>query len=119
MIHDQVHDEADPAVVCLHEKTLEFIQCTENRIDEFVIRYVIPAIMHRRFIDRRKPDRGYAKFRKIIEFPDNSIDIANAITVRITVTLLINMIKDSVLPPDPILFIHNYLSGLMNVICST
>ena len=106
MIHDKIHYNADPALMCLLEKALEIIQCAEYRIDLFIIRNVIPAIMHRRFIDWREPDRGYAKFRKIIQLPDNSIDIANAIIVGITVALRINVIKDSVFPPDPLIMIY-------------
>src|SRR5262249_55919007 len=78
------------------------VQRSEQRLDIAVVADVVSEIRHRRGIDRRYPDRIDAEPREVVEAFAYSLQIADAVAIRILKGAGIDLIDDPVFPPDKI-----------------
>src|SRR5262249_7194332 len=65
------------------EQRVEILKRAKQRMNVAVIRYVISKIHHRRWINRRQPDRINAKPGKIIQPGDHPLEISQAIAIAV------------------------------------
>src|ERR1700682_672407 len=99
MIDDQFGDDAQAAFVRGREERLKILERAEVRIDVVIISDVVTVIAQWRRIERQEPDRGDAEFLQIIEFLDQSAQIADAVTVTVMKSFNMQLIDDRVFVP--------------------
>ena len=102
VIGNEIEDDFYFARVRCGNEPVEVFQRSEQRIDIAVVADVVSEIRHRRGIDRRYPDCIDAKPREVIEALAQSLQVANAVAIRVLKGARIDLIDDPVLPPDKI-----------------
>src|SRR6476646_4477636 len=83
-------------------EAIEIVERSEQRIDIAIVADVVSEIRHRRGINRRYPDRVGAEPREVVEAIAYSLQIADAVAIRVLKGTRIDLIDDPVLPPDKI-----------------
>ena len=78
---------------------VEVFQRAEDRVDIAIIRYVVAEILHRRFEERRDPDRIRAKFGDVRQALRDTRQVADAIAIRIHEAARIDLVDHRTLPP--------------------
>ena len=79
---------------------------TELFEDGEVVAHIITVVMIRRIVHRANPDDVYTQLGKIVEPPDNSLQIADAVSVCILKASRIDLINNAIFPPVMISFHH-------------
>src|SRR5258708_2499507 len=100
MIHHQVDDEADPALLGGVGKFDEIAKRPVARVNLIIVRGVIAAVAAGRGLKRHEPDCGYAEPMQIVEAPHESGKVADAVAVGIHVSVHGQAIDDGVLVPQ-------------------
>src|SRR5260370_3283043 len=99
VIRHKIHDYANAVLLRFTDQAIEIRERAVERIDGGVIRNVIAEIHQGRRVHRADPDRVDGQVAKIIQLRGNSVDVANAVTIRILEAARIDLVNDSVLPP--------------------
>ena len=81
------------------DEAVETFERAEDRIDPTVIGDIVTEVMHGRRIDRRDPNRIDTQPYQIIEPLPDTIEIADAITVRVLKGPRVDLIDCPGLPP--------------------
>src|SRR5262249_26327372 len=100
VVGNEIEDDFDFSYVRRVHKSVEIFQRSEQGIDVAVVADVISEVRHRRWIDRRYPDRIDAKPFEIVEAFAYSLQITDTIAIRVLKGARIDLIDDAVLPPD-------------------
>ena len=99
MIDDEVHDDADPALLGLGHQSVEIVQCPELRRDGPVVRDIVAVVGHGRGIDRRKPDEPDPQIGQVVELRDDAGDVTDPVAVAVAETARIDLVAGGALPP--------------------
>src|SRR5579884_737710 len=99
MIQNQVVNDANAAVRGLRYEPVEIRKHPILRIDIDVIRNVVAEIDLRRWVERRDPDGVDAKLLEVIEMLPNTVQVADAVAVRVGKAARIDLVDDGVAPP--------------------
>jgi hypothetical protein len=99
MIDDELGNDAQPSVVrCPHEPA-EVTHGPVGRIDAAVLGDVVAVILERRGVERHDPDRRDTEIFDIIQLARESLEVADAVIVRIEERLDMQLINDCVAIP--------------------
>ena len=99
MVHDEIENDADPARLGVGLERVEIGQRAVLRRDVLVIADVVAEVHLGRGIAGGDPDGVDAQVVEVIEVLGDSLEIAEAVVVRVTETAGIDLVEDGVLPP--------------------
>ena len=100
VIDHQLGDHAQIAAMRLANEGPEIAHPPVGRIDVLVVGDVVAVVAQRRGIERQQPQRGDAKILQIVELARQSLEIADAVVVRVEERLDVELIDDRVLVPE-------------------
>ena len=104
VVDDEIHQDVHIALFRFRDQPVHVLHRTEARVNVVVIRDIIALIGERRAVDRLEPEDIDAEILQIIELIDDARKIADAVPVRITEALRIDLIRRFRVPP---LFLHS------------
>src|SRR5581483_2797526 len=107
MVRHEIKNQFQAVVVCFGNQCVEIRHRTKNRIDAGVVGDIVAEIGHRRWIDRRKPERVNSETSQIGQSLDNSPEISDAVVIGILERAWIDLIEYSALPPAAIGHCHS------------
>ena len=110
MVDHQIHHHFDVALFGFRDKMLHLFHRAELVENGFVVGNIIPVVVVRRLVDRRKPNRSDTQFFQIVQFFGHTGDIANTVAVAVPEAPRIDLIHDNLLPP---MFFHAATSSLI------
>ena len=99
VVDDEIHEDIHIALLCLGNQLIHIVHRAEARVDIVIIGNIIALIRERRAVDRREPDDVDTELLEIIQFADNALQITDAVAVRVTEALRVNLIGYFFLPP--------------------
>ena len=99
MVHDEVENDADAALLGFAGEHIEVRQRPVHRIDIFVVGYVVAKIHLRRREAGRDPDRVHAEILQVIQFRGDALEVADAVVVAVGKAARIDLVEDRMLPP--------------------
>src|SRR5205807_4598145 len=83
VINDQLGDDAQSPLVCGVEERAKIVERSVVWIDVVIIGDVVAVITQRRWIKGQEPDCGDAKLLEIVEFLDQTAEIANPVAIAV------------------------------------
>ena len=99
VVDDQVHDQLDPAVVQLLDELVDVVERAEERVDVLVVRDVVAVVVLRRRVHRGQPHHVDAEHRQVVEVPEDPLDVADPVAVRVGERPGIDLVDDGAPPP--------------------
>ena len=99
VVRHEIEDELQPAGMNVGDQPVEILERPEDRVDTAIVRDVITEVRHRRWEDRRQPDRVDAERNEMIEPPAHAFEIADPVSVRVLERARIDLVDDAALPP--------------------
>jgi hypothetical protein len=99
MAGHQVEEHAQAALACARHEAVEVRQRAEDRVNVLVVGHVVAEVVHRRRVDRRKPEGIDAQPREMVEALLDPPQVAYAIAIRVLERARIDLVDDGVLPP--------------------
>ena len=99
VVEHHVEDQLDAALLRLGLQPIEIGHRAVLRIDRLVIGDIVTKIDLRRGEHRGQPDGSDAEFLQIIEVRSDSVQIADAVSIRIGETARIDLVDYRMLPP--------------------
>ena len=81
VIDDEIDDHADAALLAAMSELYEVAQRTVARIDTVIVRDVVAIVLAGRSLKRHQPYRGDAETVQIVEAPQQTFKIADAVAV--------------------------------------
>lgn len=99
VIWHKVQNDLDAQCVGFAEQFFQIFICAEDWVDWVEIGDVIAKIDHWRFEAGTQPSAANAQLLQMIQFRDDTLNIADAIAVAVLERAWVNLIKDGVLPP--------------------
>jgi hypothetical protein len=100
VVHHQVGDHADAALVCLLDELADVLDDAVVRVDGEVVRDVVAAVAQRRLIERQQPDAVHAEPLQVVELLGQSAEIAGAVAVAVEEAPDVDLIEDGGLEPE-------------------
>jgi hypothetical protein len=83
VVHDQVGDDAHPALVRLVHELHEVAEVAELRQHLHEVADVVAAVAQRRLVDRQQPDAVDAEPLQVVELAVRPADVAGAVAVAV------------------------------------
>src|SRR2546423_488077 len=99
VIEDEVNEDANSTLVCLRNQLVPILKRSVFRSNVHVIRYVVSKIGIGRGEKRRNPKRVDTQLSQVIQSRGNSIQITDAVPVRILEASQVNFVNDSMVVP--------------------
>src|ERR1700716_1113870 len=99
VIGDEIEDDLQSEGMCFAQQRFEIRHGAEQRLNFAVVRYVVAEIGHWRREDWRNPDCANAELGQVAEPCPDSVDVANAIAVRVLKRPRIDLVDYPALPP--------------------
>jgi hypothetical protein len=96
----EIKDHLEAAAINLGKQAIEVLHRPKDSVNPIVVSDVVSESGHGRRVDRRKPDRIDAQLHQIIQALQDSIQITNAVAITIVKRTRVDLIDDSMLPPD-------------------
>ena len=99
VVQHQVHDDADPSLLCLRNKLLHVSEAAEHGVYVLVIGYVVAVVILGRPAHGREPDSVNAKLPQVVQPADDTRDVSDAVAVAVLEAAGIDLIDHRLLPP--------------------
>ena len=100
MVHHQIHDHAQPALVASVDELDEVARRAVAWIDAIIVRDVIAMVTPRRRLERREPNGGDAQPLQIIEPAHRTAKVTDTIAISILKCIERQAVDDGVLVPQ-------------------
>ena len=102
VVHDQVGDDAHPALVCGVDKLDEVAKVAELGQHFEKVADVVSAVPQRRLIDRQQPDAVDAEPVQVVELLRQATDVTGAVRVGVMEPANEDLVEDRALVPKRI-----------------
>ena len=99
MRQDQIDHDLQSLGMRLVQKLLKIGQGAEHRVHVPIVTDIVAKILHRRFEERRYPDRIHAKRCDIIEPLGDAFQVADTIAIAILKAARVDLIDHPTAPP--------------------
>ena len=99
VVHDQVGDDPDAALVRLLDQLDEVADGAELGQDRGEVGDVVAAVLQRRGVDRQQPDAVDAQPLEVVEALDEAADVAGAVVVGVAEAADQHLVEDRSLVP--------------------
>src|SRR5271163_1725648 len=106
MVRYQIENELQIARMRRSDQRIEIVQRAKYRIDVQIAGDVIAEVGHRRWKNRRQPDRIDAEIEEIGHTIDDSGQITDSVAIRVLKRPWINLVENSLSPPGNRCMIH-------------
>jgi hypothetical protein len=77
----------------------EITEVAEARVDVVEVRHVVPVVEVRRRVDRVEPQAGDAQPGQVVQPPDQSLDVTDAVAVPVGEGVDVGTVNDGFLVP--------------------
>ncbi len=99
VVRHPVDEHAQPAFVGVGQQVVEVGERAEDGVHVAVVAHVVAEVRHRRAEERREPDGVHAEPRQVVEMAPDSLEIPDAVAVRVRVGAGIELFDHRRLPP--------------------
>ena len=99
VVHDEVDDHAEAALVRLVEELVEVLDGPDLREDVGVVGDVVAAVAQRRGEERRDPEAVDAQPGQVVELLDQALEVAGAVAVGVAERADHDLVEDRGLEP--------------------
>ena len=99
MVEHQVHNNADITPAGFGNERFHILHGSVQEIDIVIISNIVSVVRLGRNVEGGNPDRADSKALQVIQFGNDSLQVADAVTVGILKAPDINFIGDGFLPP--------------------
>ncbi len=115
VVHDQVGDHADAALVRLLDELAEVVDRPVVGMDREEVGDVVAAVAQRRVVHRQQPDAVDADPLEIVELVDQPAEVAGAVVVAVEEAADVDLVEDGRLEPErralePLLLAHAHVT---------
>jgi hypothetical protein len=100
VVHHQVCDHADPALVGLLDERLEVVDRPVVGMDGVEVGDVVAAVAQRRGVHRQQPDAVDAEPLQVVQLLDQPAEIAGAVVVPVEEAANVDLVEDRRLEPE-------------------
>jgi len=107
VVHDQLGDDPQPAIVGRLDERLEVLDVAVGGLDVQIVGNVVAVVSLWGGIRRQQPQRGYAEILQVVELLDEAAEVAYAIVVAVEERLDVQLVQDRVLVPEGIVGARN------------
>ena len=99
MVQHQVHDDTDVVFFGFDNKGIHVGQCAEHGVNIAVVGNIVAVVVLRAAVDGAKPDGVNAQGLQIVQPPDDTGQVADAIAVAVLKAAGVDLVDHSVFPP--------------------
>ena len=99
MVDHQVHEHFDVALMKTLEQGIKIGHAAKFFHDVLVIRNVVAVVFVGRGVDGIEPNHIYAEAFDVIQFGNDALEIADAVTIAVFKTAGVNLVDDGFFPP--------------------
>ncbi len=99
VVHDQVGDHPQAAVVGGVEELLEVVDGAVRGVDAVEVGDVVAVVLQRRGVHRQDPQAVDAELPHVVELRGQAGEVADAVAVGVEERLHVNLVEDRVLVP--------------------
>ena len=99
VVHDEVDDHADAALVRLVEEEAEVVDGADLRVHAGVVGDVVPVVAQRAREERRDPQAVDAQPLQVVELLDQAAEVAGAVGVGVAERADQDLVEDRGLEP--------------------
>ena len=102
MVHDEVGDDAQAALVCGLHEGLDVVDRPVVRVDLVVVGDVVAAVAQRAGVHRQQPDDVDPQPLQVVELLGQAAEVARAVGVAVEEPAQVDLVEDGRLEPDGI-----------------
>jgi len=106
VVHYQVHQQLNASCMQANEQCIEVGNSAKCGRNSFIITYIVPIIIVGRSINGIEPYQAYAQALNIIQFGDQSGQVADPIAITVFETAGVDLVNDGFFPPFFIFYLH-------------
>ena len=99
VVVDEIHDDADAALLCACDQLLHLVHRAKIVIDVRVVADVVAVVDHGRRVNGGEPDRADTELLQIVELFRDAAQVARTAARRVVETLRVDLVDGGVLPP--------------------
>ena len=99
VIDHQLGDHAQSTAMRLAKEDLEIAERTVARMNGRVISDVVTVVAKRRRVERQQPENVDTEILEVVEFPGETLEVTDAIRIRVKERFDVRLIDDPVLVP--------------------
>ena len=100
VVHDQVGDHADPALVRRVDERAEVVDRAVVGMDREEVGDVVAAVPERRRVHRQQPDAVDPEPLQVVELLDQPAEVAGAVVVAVEEAADVDLVEDGALEPE-------------------
>ena len=100
VVHHEVRDHADPALVRLLDELAEVLDRSVVGMDREEVGDVVAAVAQRRRVHRQQPDAVDAEPLQVVELVDEPAEVAGAVVVAVEEAADVDLVEDGALEPE-------------------
>jgi hypothetical protein len=100
VVHHEVGDHADPALVGSLDERPEVLRGAVVRMDVVEVGDVVAAVAERRGIDRQQPDAVDPEPLEVVELVLEPAQVARAVVIRVEEAAHVDLVEDRALEPQ-------------------
>jgi hypothetical protein len=100
VIHDEVGDHADAALVGLLDEEPEVLDDAVVGVDAVEVGDVVPAVTKRRGVEGQQPDAVDAEPLEVVELLRQAAEVARPVVVRVEERPRVDLVEDGRLEPE-------------------
>ena len=100
VVHDEVGDHADPALVRRLDELAEVLDRAVVRVDVVEVGDVVAAVAERRRVQRQQPDAVDPEPLEVVELVGHPAQVARAVVVAVEERARVDLVEDGVLEPE-------------------
>ncbi len=102
VVHDEVGDHAQAALVRLLDEELEVVDRPVVRVDRIEVGDVVAAVAKRARVEGQQPDAVDADLLQVVELVGEPDEVAGAVVVPVEEPAQVDLVEDRGLEPDRI-----------------
>ena len=102
VVHDEVDDDADPALVRRRDERAEVLDRAVVGVDPVEVGDVVAAVPERRRIERQQPDAVDPEPLQVVELLLEAAEVAGAVVVPVEERARVDLVEDRRLEPQRI-----------------
>jgi hypothetical protein len=100
VVHDEVGDHANPALVGGLDEVADVVDRAVVRLEGEEVRDVVAAVAQGRLVERQQPDAVDAEPLEVVELLDQPPEVTGAVAVRVEERSRVDLVEDGRLEPQ-------------------
>jgi len=100
VVHDEVGDDADAALVCVLDEDAEVVDGPVVGMDRVEVGDVVAAVAQRRGVHRQQPDAVDPEPLQVVELLGQPAEVAASVVVAVEEAAHVDLVEDGALEPQ-------------------